>query len=152
MAPCLTSQHNFFFFNSGKFSRNLQIKLDQPVSAPASPRDANNGEGAPANSTPEQLTSHIQWLRNEVARLKHQLTLSLQERKLFCFFVVSSFYFFFKFNLNLSLKCVSVFGIKAYFNSCYRRGKNGSLCPGRKTYTRRKSTSSTSASDGNGAT
>nr|SVE84388.1 EOG090X09V8 [Daphnia pulex] len=61
--------------------RNLQIKLDQPVSAPASPRDANNGEGAPANSTPEQLTSHIQWLRNEVARLKHQLTLSLQEQE-----------------------------------------------------------------------
>lgn len=138
MAPFLTSQHNFFF-NFGKFSRNLQIKLDQPVSAPASPRDANNGEGAPANSTPEQLTSHIQWLRNEVARLKHQLTLSLQERKKFFF-------------LNLSLKCVSVFGIKASFNSCYRRGKNGSLCPGRKTYTRRKSTSSTSASDGNGAT
>nr|SVE76519.1 EOG090X09V8 [Daphnia longispina] len=61
--------------------RNLQIKLDQPVSAPASPRDANNGDSAPTNSTPEQLTSHIQWLRNEVARLKHQLTLSLQEQE-----------------------------------------------------------------------
>jgi hypothetical protein len=60
--------------------RNLQIKLDQPVSAPASPRNLNNGENAPANSTPEQLTSHIDWLRNEVARLKHQLTMSQQER------------------------------------------------------------------------
>ena len=64
------------------FFRNLQIKLDQPVSAPASPRDLNNGDSTPAHSTPEQLTTHIQWLRNEVARLKHQLTMSLQERKL----------------------------------------------------------------------
>lgn len=63
------------------FNRNLQIKLDQPVSAPPSPRDTNSGDSAPTNSTPEQLTSHIQWLRNEVSRLKHQLTLSLQERK-----------------------------------------------------------------------
>ena len=62
--------------------RNLQIKLDQPVSAPPSPRDLSNGDNAPTASTPEQLTSHIQWLRNEVARLKHQLTSSLQERKL----------------------------------------------------------------------
>uniref|UniRef100_A0A0P5ZQR2 Coiled-coil domain-containing protein n=1 Tax=Daphnia magna TaxID=35525 RepID=A0A0P5ZQR2_9CRUS len=61
--------------------RNLQIKLDQPVSAPPSPRDTNNGDSAPTNSTPEQLTSHIQWLRNEVSRLKHQLTLSLQEQE-----------------------------------------------------------------------
>nr|CAG4638598.1 EOG090X09V8 [Cyclestheria hislopi] len=61
--------------------RNLQIKLDQPISAPASPRDLNNGENAPTNQTPEQLTSHIQWLRNEVARLKHQLTLSQQEQE-----------------------------------------------------------------------
>ena len=60
--------------------RNLQIKLDQPVSAPASPRNLNNGENAPINSTPEQLTSHIDWLRNEVARLKHQLIMSQQER------------------------------------------------------------------------
>nr|CAG4646425.1 EOG090X09V8 [Macrothrix elegans] len=61
--------------------RNLQIKLDQPVSAPASPRDTSNGDNPPNNSTPEQLTSHIQWLRNEVARLKQQLTLSLQEQE-----------------------------------------------------------------------
>nr|CAG4641874.1 EOG090X09V8 [Eurycercus lamellatus] len=61
--------------------RNLQIKLDQPVSAPASPRDQSNGDNAPTNSTPEQLTTHIQWLRNEVARLKHQLTSSLQEQE-----------------------------------------------------------------------
>jgi len=61
--------------------RNLQIKLDQPVSAPPSPRDLSNGDNAPTTSTPEQLTSHIQWLRNEVARLKHQLTSSLQEQE-----------------------------------------------------------------------
>nr|CAG4650326.1 EOG090X09V8 [Sida crystallina] len=61
--------------------RNLQIKLDQPVSAPASPRDLNNGDNTPVNSTPEQLTTHIQWLRNEVARLKHQLTASQQEQE-----------------------------------------------------------------------
>merc|ERR1719357_1276905 len=61
--------------------RNLQIKLDQPVSAPPSPRDLSNGDNAPTASTPEQLTSHIQWLRNEVARLKHQLTSSLQEQE-----------------------------------------------------------------------
>jgi len=61
--------------------RNLQIKLDQPVSAPASPRNLNNGENAPVNSTPEQLTSHIDWLRNEVSRLKHQLIMSQQEQE-----------------------------------------------------------------------
>ena len=51
------------------------------MSAPPSPRDLSNGDNAPTTSTPEQLTSHIQWLRNEVARLKNQLTSSLQERK-----------------------------------------------------------------------
>nr|CAG4641040.1 EOG090X09V8 [Eulimnadia texana] len=59
--------------------RMLQIKLDQPVSAPTSPRDMNNGESAAANQTPEQLTTHIQWLRNEVARLRQQLSLAQQQ-------------------------------------------------------------------------
>lgn len=61
--------------------RNLQIKLDQPVSAPASPRDNGDNRGASSTATPEQLTTHIQWLRNEVTRLKQQLATSLQEKE-----------------------------------------------------------------------
>lgn len=37
--------------------RTLQIKLDQPVSDPASPRDMSNGDIA------KNLSSHIQTLR-----------------------------------------------------------------------------------------
>lgn len=37
--------------------RTLQIKLDQPVSDPASPRDMSNGD------TAKNLTSHIRTLR-----------------------------------------------------------------------------------------
>nr|CAG4652003.1 EOG090X09V8 [Triops cancriformis] len=55
--------------------RMLQIKLDQPVSAPPSPRDASNV----SNQNPEQITSHIQGLRGEVSRLRHQLTRAQQE-------------------------------------------------------------------------
>ena len=66
-----------------------------------SPRDQSNGDNAPANSTPEQLTSHIQWLRNEVARLKHQLTSSLQERKQIVSYIVT--YFFFMLIVSISL-------------------------------------------------
>ena len=118
------------------YLRNLQIKLDQPVSAPASPRDSSNGEGGdrPSNSTPEQLTSHIQWLRNEVARLKHQLTSSLQERKFFIIFLVK---------MLLNIKYLFIF---------YRRRKNGALCTGRKTHSRRKFAATTPTSDGNGTT
>uniref|UniRef100_A0A0A9VSF6 Coiled-coil domain-containing protein 6 n=2 Tax=Lygus hesperus TaxID=30085 RepID=A0A0A9VSF6_LYGHE len=47
--------------------RMLQIKLDQPVSDPASPRDMNNGD------TATNLSSHIQTLRGEVSRLRIQL-------------------------------------------------------------------------------
>ncbi|BES93208.1 Uncharacterized conserved protein H4 (DUF2046) [Nesidiocoris tenuis] len=47
--------------------RILQIKLDQPVSDPASPRDMSNGD------TATNLSSHIQTLRCEVARLRVQL-------------------------------------------------------------------------------
>lgn len=55
--------------------RMLQEKLDQPVSAPPSPRDINNGDLA-AN-----LTMHVQHLRNEVAKLKTQLLNAQQERE-----------------------------------------------------------------------
>lgn len=53
--------------------RMLQIKLDQPVSDPASPRDINNGD------TASNLSAHIHALRSEVARLRQQLAFSQQE-------------------------------------------------------------------------
>ncbi|XP_071557719.1 coiled-coil domain-containing protein 6 isoform X1 [Temnothorax nylanderi] len=53
--------------------RILQIKLDQPVSDPTSPREINNGD------TATNLSTHIQTLRSEVARLKHTLLISQQE-------------------------------------------------------------------------
>ncbi|XP_013782493.1 coiled-coil domain-containing protein 6-like [Limulus polyphemus] len=53
--------------------RMLQEKLDQPVSAPASPRDINNGD------TAANLTLYVQHLRNEVAKLKMQLLNAQQE-------------------------------------------------------------------------
>jgi len=53
--------------------RMLQIKLDQPVSDPTSPRDMNNGD------TASNLSTHIQTLRSEVARLRTQLLSSQQE-------------------------------------------------------------------------
>lgn len=53
--------------------RMLQIKLDQPVSDPTSPRDINNGD------TATNLSTHIQTLRSEVARLRHTLIISQQE-------------------------------------------------------------------------
>lgn len=53
--------------------RMLQIKLDQPVSDPASPRDINNGDAA-AN-----LSTHIKTLRGEVTRLRAKLANIQQE-------------------------------------------------------------------------
>ena len=53
----------------------LQIKLDQPVSDPASPREISNGD------TAANLSTHIQTLRSEVARLRNQLAIAQQERK-----------------------------------------------------------------------
>ncbi|XP_018321083.1 coiled-coil domain-containing protein 6 [Agrilus planipennis] len=53
--------------------RMLQIKLDQPVSDPASPRDISNGD------TASNLSAHIQTLRNEVNRLRQTLAISQQE-------------------------------------------------------------------------
>lgn len=53
--------------------RMLQIKLDQPVSDPTSPREINNGD------TATNLSTHIQTLRSEVVRLRHNLLISQQE-------------------------------------------------------------------------
>ncbi|KAL1513397.1 hypothetical protein ABEB36_002816 [Hypothenemus hampei] len=53
--------------------RMLQIKLDQPVSDPASPRDISNGD------TASNLSTHIQTLRQEVTRLRQNLASSQQE-------------------------------------------------------------------------
>lgn len=53
--------------------RMLQIKLDQPVSDPTSPREISNGDAA------TNLSTHIQTLRSEVARLRHTLLMSQQE-------------------------------------------------------------------------
>ncbi|XP_032688060.1 coiled-coil domain-containing protein 6 isoform X2 [Odontomachus brunneus] len=53
--------------------RMLQIKLDQPVSDPTSPREISNGD------TATNLSTHIQTLRSEVARLRHTLLISQQE-------------------------------------------------------------------------
>ena len=50
--------------------RNLQIKLDQPISEPPSPREANNKNG----DTAATLANNIHQLRQEVAKLKQQLT------------------------------------------------------------------------------
>ncbi|EFN89502.1 coiled-coil domain-containing protein 6 isoform X2 [Harpegnathos saltator] len=53
--------------------RMLQIKLDQPISDPTSPREISNGD------TATNLSTHIQTLRSEVARLRHTLLISQQE-------------------------------------------------------------------------
>lgn len=56
--------------------RQLQIKLDQPVSDPVLPRDQvgpNKGEMA------TNISAHLQHLRGEVTRLRHQLDVSKKE-------------------------------------------------------------------------
>lgn len=55
--------------------RSLQIRLDQPVSDPASPRDISNGD------TASNLSSHIHTLRSEVVKLRNQLAISQNENK-----------------------------------------------------------------------
>ncbi|XP_013187444.1 coiled-coil domain-containing protein 6 isoform X2 [Amyelois transitella] len=52
--------------------RSLQIRLDQPVSDPASP---SNGD------TASNLSNHIQTLRSEVVKLRNQLSVSQNENK-----------------------------------------------------------------------
>ena len=54
----------------------LQEKLDEPVSAPASPRDIKNGD------TTQNLTIYIAQLRSEVHKLKNILSTTKSERKL----------------------------------------------------------------------
>ena len=66
-------------------ARMLQQKLDQPVSAPPSPRDpqAMIVDGDTANN----LVQNIQALKAEVARLQNQLKAAQTERKgLTCLF------------------------------------------------------------------
>ena len=63
--------------------RLLQEKLDQPVSAPPSPRDINNGD------TARNLVQHIENLRGEVACLKSQLRAAQIEREWKSFLDVS---------------------------------------------------------------
>ncbi|XP_049865935.1 coiled-coil domain-containing protein 6 isoform X2 [Pectinophora gossypiella] len=52
--------------------RSLQIRLDQPISDPASP---SNGD------TASNLSNHIQTLRSEVVKLRNQLAVSQNENK-----------------------------------------------------------------------
>ncbi|XP_055609705.1 coiled-coil domain-containing protein 6 [Uranotaenia lowii] len=60
--------------------RSLQIKLDQPVSDPTSPKEISvrieNG-----NDTASQLTAHIQNLRSEVDQLRSNLAAAEKENK-----------------------------------------------------------------------
>ncbi|XP_036338174.1 coiled-coil domain-containing protein 6-like [Rhagoletis pomonella] len=55
--------------------RLLQIKLDQPVSDPTTPRDITNANG----DTASNLSSHIQTLRSEVLRLRSNLAAAQKE-------------------------------------------------------------------------
>lgn len=63
---------NIFFKNF----RILQEKLDQPVSAPPSPRDISM-----EIDSPENMMRHIRFLKNEVERLKKQLRAAQLQRK-----------------------------------------------------------------------
>ncbi|XP_014672332.1 PREDICTED: coiled-coil domain-containing protein 6-like [Priapulus caudatus] len=56
--------------------RMLQEKLDQPVSAPPSPMEYQHDDNTTAADT---LTSHIQYLKAEIATLKRQLEISQTE-------------------------------------------------------------------------
>ncbi|XP_053662657.1 coiled-coil domain-containing protein 6 [Anopheles marshallii] len=56
--------------------RSLQIKLDQPVSDPTSPKEMENG-----NDTATQLTAHITNLRSEVDQLRSNLAAAEKESK-----------------------------------------------------------------------
>lgn len=55
--------------------RSLQIKLDQPVSDPTTPRDITNANG----DTASNLSAHIQTLRSEVLRLRANLAAAQKE-------------------------------------------------------------------------
>lgn len=55
--------------------RSLQIKLDQPVSDPTTPKDINNANG----DTASNLSAHVQNLRSEVIRLRVNLAAAQKE-------------------------------------------------------------------------
>lgn len=57
-------------------TRILQEKLDQPVSAPPSPRDVSM-----EIDSPENMMRHIRFLKNEVERLKKSLRTTELQRK-----------------------------------------------------------------------
>ncbi|KAL7990323.1 hypothetical protein Chor_013753 [Crotalus horridus] len=57
--------------------RILQEKLDQPVSAPPSPRDISM-----EIDSPENMMRHIRFLKNEVERLKKQLRAAQLQQKM----------------------------------------------------------------------
>ena len=56
--------------------RILQEKLDQPVSAPPSPRDVSM-----EIDSPENMMQHIRFLKNEVERLKKNLRTNEMQRE-----------------------------------------------------------------------
>lgn len=56
--------------------RILQEKLDQPVSAPPSPRDVSM-----EIDSPENMMRHIRFLKNEVERLKKSLRTTELQRE-----------------------------------------------------------------------
>ncbi|KAK2098598.1 hypothetical protein P7K49_024049 [Saguinus oedipus] len=62
--------------------RILQEKLDQPVSAPPSPRDISM-----EIDSPENMMRHIRFLKNEVERLKKQLRAAQLQRLAVCDFL-----------------------------------------------------------------
>lgn len=55
--------------------RSLQIKLDEPVSDPTTPRDLSTANG----DTASHLSAHIQTLRSEVTRLRSNLLAAQKE-------------------------------------------------------------------------
>lgn len=55
--------------------RSLQIKLDEPVSDPTTPRDLSTSNG----DTASNLSAHIQTLRSEVTRLRSNLLAAQKE-------------------------------------------------------------------------
>lgn len=58
------------------FDRILQEKLDQPVSAPPSPRDVSM-----EIDSPENMMRHIRFLKDEVERLKKSLRTTELQRE-----------------------------------------------------------------------
>lgn len=72
---CLLRQTVFHCWNFSFHGRILQEKLDQPVSAPPSPRDISM-----EIDSPENMMRHIRFLKNEVERLKKQLRAAQLQR------------------------------------------------------------------------